>query len=215
MGADFGEKCERPGARVEQNLWQEVIRKCSLPPAPPTGGHPKHPRFDNVLGAGEGGWQLRAPGREPGAYNYSPHGPLAPGARPRGPLSAAQIREPGKKKAVELVEPEEGAARAKRGPAVGITATAALGVSRPGPGGHRLSPRAPRSALRSVGALAPASLLFRARRLREPWRERARPRPSRHLPVLPAPHSAELRETLPMAPGPPPVFPPPAPAFRS
>lgn len=73
---------ERPGARVEQNLWQEVMRKCSLPPAPPTGGHPKHPGFDNVLGAGEGDWQLQVHREEPGVGNYSEHGHLAPPASP-------------------------------------------------------------------------------------------------------------------------------------
>lgn len=56
---------ERPGARVEQNLWQEVMRKCSLPPAPPTGGHPKHPGFDNVLGAGRGTGSSRSTERNP------------------------------------------------------------------------------------------------------------------------------------------------------
>lgn len=66
---DPGDKCERPGPRVEQNLWPEVTRKCSLPPArppaPPTGGHPKkHPGLTTCWG--------RRRGEEPRTCNSSP-----------------------------------------------------------------------------------------------------------------------------------------------
>lgn len=64
-------QCERPGARVEQNLWQAAIRKCSLAPAPPTGRHPKHRGFDNVLGASGGRLAAPGPRKGTGASNYS------------------------------------------------------------------------------------------------------------------------------------------------
>lgn len=127
-------QCERPGARVEQNLWQAAIRKCSLAPAPPTGRHPKHRGFDNVLGASGG--RLAAPG--PRKRNWGlqllKQGPLAPGARPRGPKPTALIRHLGEKGAVEELVGSEGATRAKRGPAARIAATAVLSAFSPGPG---------------------------------------------------------------------------------
>lgn len=107
------------GAQVEQNLWQKVIRKCSLPPAPPTGRDPKRLGFDNVLGLGRGAGSSQVGREEVRACNYSKHGPLAPRPRPRGPMPSAPTRESREKEAVEeLVGSEEGAARAKRGPAV-------------------------------------------------------------------------------------------------
>lgn len=117
-------------------------------------------------------------------------------------MPPAPVREPGEKRAVEeLVGSEEGAARAMRGPAVGFTAAAALGVSRPGPGGHRVSPRSLPSASWSLRTASSLQSLKTSRAIEES------PLPSRHFPVPTAPHSAELRETLPMAPGPPRFFP--------
>lgn len=94
-------KSERPSARVEQNLWQEVMRKCWLPLAPPTGGHPKHRGFDNVPGAEGGG--LPAPGRPERTRSLQllQTRTLTSGTRPRGPKPTAPIRKPGEKGAVE------------------------------------------------------------------------------------------------------------------
>lgn len=80
-------------------------------------------------------------------------------------MPPAPVREPREKRAVEeLVGSAEGSARAKRGPAVGFTAAAALGVSRPGPGTTGSHPGLC-PPLR--GAFA-RPLPFKAQRLREP-----------------------------------------------
>lgn len=93
VAADRGAECERPGPRAEQNPRREVTRKCSLPPAPPTGGPPKTPRFDNVPGARDGG-RTEDP-QLPATRSPSPQelglGGHSPAARPR---------EPGEKRAV-------------------------------------------------------------------------------------------------------------------
>ena len=75
-------------------------------------------------------------------------------------------------------------------------------ASRPGPGTTPGLTR--RSALRSGKPSAPAFSLQSPKSTRVAGR--VRPLPPRHFPVPTAPHSAELRETLPMAPGPPRSF---------
>lgn len=83
-----------PGPRAEQNPRQEVTRKCSRPPAPPTDGPPKTPGVDNVLEAREGG--------QPRTCNCPrPRPPPSPrGLGLGGPSPAALPRAPGGKRAV-------------------------------------------------------------------------------------------------------------------
>lgn len=194
---------ERPCARVQnKTCGKEVIRKCPLLPAPPSRRDPRHPGCDNVLGAGGGGQRLHVHETELGACRSPPNAlPLPRGLGLGGPMPTAPVREPGEKRAVEEpVGSEEGAARAKRGPAVRFAA-AALGVSRAGAGAA--ASLTPLCALRFVEpshGLVPS----KPKDLASP---KVSPRPLRHLPVPTAPRPAQLRETLPMAPGPPGFFP--------
>ncbi|XP_077752627.1 uncharacterized protein LOC144313568 [Canis aureus] len=95
---------------------------------------------------------------------------LASGTRPRGPEPAAPLRKPAEKGAVEeLVGSDEGAAGAQRGPAAPPAAPAAPRPCRLPPTAAGLTPR---SALRSLKP-PPQPPLFRARRLRQPWKEPA------------------------------------------
>lgn len=136
------------------------------------------------------------------ACNYSKHGPLAPGPRPRGPMPTVPTRASREKEAVEeLVGSEEGAARAKRGPVVRIIPP----PESPGPG--RGPPgRTPRPALRFLEP-SPRHLPFRAQRLRQPWEES----PPSPVSLLPRPDRPALRGALENAPNGPGTTPGPSP----
>lgn len=181
------EKVGAAGARVQQNLWQEVRRRRSLPPAPPTGGAPKHPGFDNVLGgAGPGAPESTRESREPAT---APH--TVPSPRDRG-LGGPCPRRPsgspeGKRQLRGSWGRRRAQPRAKRGPP-GVPPATRSGVARPGPGATASPHWPPRSALGVVGP-APRPLLFTAQSLRRP-RERS---PTPLVSALPGPDRPSLR----------------------
>lgn len=149
---------------------------------------------------GGGGLQLQVHREEPGVGNYPEHGHLAPpppGASLRG-------RCPQHPSAVEkLVESAKGAVRARsEGPAAPKCRQhrppePPARASGANPASFRACPRFPRAFTKPS--------LQRRRRLRGPRGDSPLPLPPRHFPVPTAPHTSEPRETLPVAPGPPPV----------
>ncbi|XP_053519181.1 basic proline-rich protein-like [Artibeus jamaicensis] len=153
-------------------------------PAPPTRGHPNGPGCQR---AGAGG---RAPGARP---RGSPPAPGSPGRK-------GQLRS---SRGLRRLQPARSEARPPELPPPAPSES---------PGPARATGWHPALCPALLGALAPTSSPQSPKT--PPAGRRVRPRPPRHFPVPTAPHSAELRQTLPTAPGPPPPLPSPAPAYR-
>lgn len=199
---------ESPSAQAREwnkkNLWQEVTRKCSLPPAPPTANHQKAGGLTTCWGAKEESESPESATRPPPAEDLGRGRPCPSPPDPRAPGEKGQLRS---SCAQRKVQP---ARAASRGPGIRTATSAAiLEASRPQAEPLRGSP-APGAP--NPGTCAPVSPLQRAK---PPRAGRVRPLPPGSTSPVSAARVPTLRERFPVVPGPPPVPLPPGPVSRA